>query len=262
MQHLDPESISLAALGEDLDESGRAHLEGCDTCAMEVEDLHEVVRLARAGDDDPLESPDPAVWAGIHAELGLEPAQLGDPLTRTVPTHDALRAVGAGSRTADGASMRGRSSRRPLGVRHLAAAAAVGVLVGGGALWAVQVFASPPGPEVLAETVLEPLDGSTGEGTATVVSGEGGVRSLDVRSTAGEAGGFEEVWLIAPGLDRMYSLGVLHGGDGSLTIPDSVDLAEFPIVDVSDEPLDGDPTHSGVSVLRGTLPAGSDRQQD
>ncbi|MPY09819.1 anti-sigma factor domain-containing protein [Arthrobacter bussei] len=262
MQHLDPESISLAALGEDLDESARAHLDGCDTCAMEVDDLHEVVRVARAGDDGHLDSPDPAVWAGIHAELGLGPAHLEDPLTRTASARGGLRAVGTGPGPGDVTPMKGRSFRRPFGVRHLAAAATVGVLVGGGALWAVQVFASPPAPEVLAETVLEPLDGSTAEGTATVVSGEGGVRSLDVRSTAGEGGGFEEVWLIAPELDRMYSLGVLHGGDGSLTIPDSVDLDEFPIVDVSDEPLDGDPTHSGVSVLRGTLAAGSGRQQD
>ena len=34
---------------------------------------------------------------------------------------------------------------------------------------------------------------------------------------------------------------------------DSVDLARFSVVDVSAEPLDGDPTHSGDSIVRGAL---------
>jgi hypothetical protein len=36
-------------------------------------------------------------------------------------------------------------------------------------------------------------------------------------------------------------------------IPDGLDLAEFPVVDVSREPLDGDPAHSSDSISRGTL---------
>ena len=34
-----------------------------------------------------------------------------------------------------------------------------------------------------------------------------------------------------------------------------LDLTEFPLLDISVEPLDGDPTHSGVSVARGDLDA-------
>ena len=41
--------------------------------------------------------------------------------------------------------------------------------------------------------------------------------------------------------------------DGIYTVPADVDPGEFPIVDVSVEPPDGDPTHSGVSLARGEL---------
>ena len=42
-------------------------------------------------------------------------------------------------------------------------------------------------------------------------------------------------------------------GTTVLDLPEGIDLAEHPIVDVSVEPLDGDPTNSGVSVARGVL---------
>ena len=51
----------------------------------------------------------------------------------------------------------------------------------------------------------------------------------------------------------LVSLGPLRP-DGIYDIPPGVDPSRFPIVDVSVEPVDGDPTHSGDSVLRGELP--------
>jgi hypothetical protein len=50
----------------------------------------------------------------------------------------------------------------------------------------------------------------------------------------------------------MVSLGPVRS-DGRYEIPAAVDVSAFPIVDVSIEPADGVPTHSGRSVLRGTL---------
>lgn len=38
-----------------------------------------------------------------------------------------------------------------------------------------------------------------------------------------------------------------------LNLPDGLDLAEFPIVDISLEQFDGDPTHSGDTIIRGIL---------
>lgn len=256
MQHLEQDPISLAALGEELDGDQQAHLDGCDSCALEVEQLRTVVLLARQGSPaQPLEAPDPGVWASVHRQLGLGSSQAEDPLTRTSSGAQARIEAPSPSRDAVANLREWRTPRPSSGPRYLLGAAVVGMVIGGGALWAVQSLTSGESREIVAEAVLEPLDGFTGEGTAAVVSGADGVRSLEVTSTGNDADGYEEVWLIGPELDRMYSLGVLRGGRGSLTMPDSIDLAEFPIVDISDEPLDGDPTHSGVSVLRGSLTA-------
>ena len=40
-----------------------------------------------------------------------------------------------------------------------------------------------------------------------------------------------------------------------LPLPAGISLADYPVVDISAEPYDGDPTHSTDSVVRGTLPA-------
>jgi anti-sigma-K factor RskA len=74
----------------------------------------------------------------------------------------------------------------------------------------------------------------------------------DDTSLPSDIDGFYEVWLIDENVEGMISLGVLTS-DGRLDVPDGVDPAAFPVVDISVEPLDGDPTHSGQSVLRGVL---------
>jgi len=51
----------------------------------------------------------------------------------------------------------------------------------------------------------------------------------------------------------MVPLGVVSPGSQTFELPADLDLGQFPLVDVSVEPLDGDPTHSGVSVARGEL---------
>ena len=62
-----------------------------------------------------------------------------------------------------------------------------------------------------------------------------------------------EVWLITEDATEIISLGMLEGQTGEFVVPDAVDLREFVLVDVSDEPVDGDPTHSGDSIVRGAL---------
>ncbi len=70
------------------------------------------------------------------------------------------------------------------------------------------------------------------------------------------ADGIYEVWLFDVETDRLVALGALDdSGKGWLTVPTGVDVADYPQVDTSLEPADGDPTHSGNSVLRGDLPA-------
>ena len=61
-----------------------------------------------------------------------------------------------------------------------------------------------------------------------------------------------ELWLIKPDLSAMTSLGLIEDVDGYV-IPAGIDVTEYSVVDLSIEPNDGDPTHSGRSILRGTL---------
>jgi len=58
--------------------------------------------------------------------------------------------------------------------------------------------------------------------------------------------------MIDTDVTRLVSLGPVRA-DGTYDLPPGLDPAQFPVVDVSVEPLDGDPTHSGDSVLRGEL---------
>jgi hypothetical protein len=50
------------------------------------------------------------------------------------------------------------------------------------------------------------------------------------------------------------SLGVLDGANtGRFTIPPGLDLSRYPVVDISLQPFDAGPAHSGHSAVRGTL---------
>lgn len=259
MQHLDPGTISMAALDEPLDADSQGHLDHCDTCAGEVRELNSVVLAAR-GDvtGAPLESPDPQVWAGIHHELGLQTSLLADPLGKTplavVPAPERPAANPA-QRAETVVALEPRAERRTFTSRFLIAAVTAGVLTGAAAVWAAQQLGAESAPSVVAQSELDPLEGFTAQGNATVYANDDGARTLEITVTEEQVAGYQEVWLIAPDLQEMYSLGVVGAGTSSFAIPDSVDLAAFPIVDISDEPLDGDPVHSGVSVLRGTLTA-------
>ncbi|HEU4758159.1 MAG TPA: anti-sigma factor, partial [Agromyces sp.] len=67
------------------------------------------------------------------------------------------------------------------------------------------------------------------------------------------AGDVREVWLIRTDASGLVSLGLLEGDSGRFVVPDGIDLGEFTLVDVSAEPVDGDPAHSGDSIVRGEL---------
>jgi anti-sigma-K factor RskA len=122
--------------------------------------------------------------------------------------------------------------------------AAAGLLVGGG-----------DDREIVAEVALERLE-DVGSGRATLVrEADGSLRLRLVESGLPPADdAYYEVWLIAPDITRMVSLGPLHPG-GDYVVPRGIDPAEYPIVDISVEPVDGEPTHSGRSVLRGVFEA-------
>ena len=107
---------------------------------------------------------------------------------------------------------------------------------------------------VIEQARLDPLRaGAPADGEARVVEA-GGVRELrlSVPGLAAREDGFYEVWLLAES-GQMVPVGALVGGDSRWPLPPGLDVADYPVVDVSLEPYDGDPTHSGDSLLRGTL---------
>ena len=109
--------------------------------------------------------------------------------------------------------------------------------------------------DVVAQTALSnvglsPL-GSAASGTAEIIRrGTSYLLHLDVSRVPNEPASYVEVWLIDRQVKGMISLGPYHG-NGDYVIPSGVDPAKYPIVDVSIEPSDGVPTHSGVSIVRG-----------
>jgi anti-sigma-K factor RskA len=105
----------------------------------------------------------------------------------------------------------------------------------------------------LSNAGLDP-SGASSTGRARLVVLDDGSRAidLDVSDLPKIDGEFFELWLIDRQVKGMVSMGPVRGS-GRYIIPAGVATDAFPIVDVSIEPVDGVPTHSGVSVLRGVL---------
>jgi hypothetical protein len=256
VRHCTPEQLALAALREPLPADDDTHLDSCGTCRAEVASLRRVVdalavpELAAPRAAVP---PPPGVWAGIAAATGVATA----PRPRTP---DAAPAVPppAAPRPAAGTPPTAPAEVVPLRTRRsrllLAAAASLVVGVGIGA-GAVALGTGDDDGLAVAAAALDPLDDRGATGEARAVERPDGSRVLELDLSAADPDdGFYEVWLIDEAVEDMYSLGVVRGGgEIALEVPPGVDLGEFPVVDVSLEPLDGDPLHSGVSVARGVL---------
>ena len=223
MAHCDPQTLSLIAIGEEPTSDEALHLVTCDDCRREWESLREVVDVARNIDDDEFMAPPTHVWAAISEEIGSDAGNV-------VP-------------------LRTKRGFAP----WIAVAATVGLVLGGvgGAL----LMRSTP-PEIVASVALEPLADYSTTGTATVEIVDGTeMLAVDVTGLPSTAGYFE-VWLLAPDASSMIALGTLGAGESTvLPLPAGVSLADYPVVDISAEPYDGDPAHSTDSVVRGTLPA-------
>ena len=178
-----------------------------------------------------LEQPPAHVWTAIAGELSLDQDQTVTPISRA------------------------RRQRRRW--TSLAAAAAVGIVGGVGATLAVQQLGDGGGDEVVARAELEPLPAWEATGDAEVIVQPDGSRQLrvDLELASDQPDGFREVWLLTPDVSRMVSLGELDGNTGTVPIPSWVDLDDYAVVDVSLEPFDGQPAHSGDSIVRGPLQA-------
>jgi hypothetical protein len=221
--HCEPQTLSLIALGEQPSAEDAMHLVTCDTCRRDWESMRATVDVARNLDDDELITPPDHVWAAIAEEISADSGTL-------VP-------------------MRSRRRIAP----WIALAAAVGVVLGG--VVGASLMRSAP-PEIVASVALEPLADYSTTGTATVEVVDGSeMLAVDVSGLPATDGYFE-VWLLAPDASSMIALGTLGAGESAmLPLPAGVSLANYPVVDISAEPYDGDPAHSTDSIVRGTLPA-------
>lgn len=230
MRHVDPDNLALLALGEQLaDDVEREHLDACPECAQEFATLARAATVGRstleAGD---LLEPDPRVWNRIVDELKLSPRRAArrEPAAKVTPIRRWM----------------------PVIASLAAAAVVVAALFGWQAL-------SASSTRVLATATLEAFPDWPGAiGEATVEEASDGVRTVNVSfETGGDNSGYHEVWLITSDATRLVSLGIVTGSSGTFTIPDGVDITEYDLVDISAEPYDGDPTHSGDSIVRGQL---------
>lgn len=250
MLHCEPETLALAALSEVIPAEDQMHLDSCAPCRAEVAELLELVTIAREAPRALPPAP-ASVWDGIRAELGLgADLREGD-------------SAGNGQEVTPGSSapvvdLDSRRSRRRM-FTVAAVAATAGAIVGGSVVWSAldrtTQVAAPGG--VVAQAVLNPLSSSVAEpGKAQVLdSPDGQVIRVDARSLPKDSG-FHEVWLIDKDVTKLVALGALPSGSvGTFTIPPGVHIEDFPVVDISLEPYDGDPGHSHHSLMRGILEA-------
>jgi anti-sigma-K factor RskA len=132
----------------------------------------------------------------------------------------------------------------------LAAGTVIGMQLGDGG--------SPSGPtETLALSTIgnEVPQGASGQVKLTGVAEGGGEKAvLDVSGLKPNAAGeFYELWLIGDDgeLVALGSFNVESDGASQIEVPVPVNPGKFRYFDVSIEPDDGSPDHSGRSVLRG-----------
>lgn len=254
-------------------------------------ELEAILRVLAAldGPAPDLADPPPHLWGRIAAELAPE--------TEAV-AHDGPR---QGEATGEDVAPDGVAAVRPIGSARsvargrwwpLAAAAAVGLVIGGGAVGAAmsggpwqggapeagKPAATSPAPPTPASPTSEtdaPGQGAElggGEdliGTAvmaSVTTDGSAARAEMTRAADGEMhlavhvpqvpapeDGYLEVWIRDEAATRMISLGTVTRQDSVLTVPEGVDLASYPMLDVSHEHFDGDPSHSTISLWVGEM---------
>jgi hypothetical protein len=260
--HCDDEVLALVALGEQVSAADSAHLAGCDRCREEVTSLGGLVAAVRVPLTDGAPVTPPArVWSQIARAtgVGVTPRTVETSGSRPLDGPAAPEPLGLRPRRPGRSGPPGRPGRwgRVSGSMVAVAASALVIGVVGGVVGSSLLGegSAPPQPQMIAQVALAALPADPGaQGEASVVNTSQGRRlRVDVSRLTGTTG-FYEVWLIDRDVKKMIPLGILPGTGGEFDIPDGVDLGQYPIVDVSNEPLDGNPAHSGTSLLRGTIP--------
>ena len=237
--HLDPEQLALLAMGEPVaSDADEDHIAACPDCQHELGELRHAALVGRSAiDAGEMLTPPERVWDAIRDEVGLSApdAEPGLAAPRTGPAHAAPRRRRGGLATA--------------WVLAASLVVVAGVAVGG---WAVGQRTAVV--EVAAAS-LDAFPNHPGAvGAAVLEETPDGTRMVRVELEADQApDSYREVWLITKDASALVSLGVLDGGEGTFTVPAEIDVSQYVLVDVSNEPDDGQPGHSGDSIVRGEL---------
>ena len=274
-------------------EQHRAHVAQCARCGREVELLREAVVIAATGSEVELVAPPSRVWDAVEAATGPVPAraQVPPPVSlRPVSVGSGVDGSASEGSASDGAGVdragarptaaptpstrpadpqgRGGAGRaRLVPFRLAAAAAAVALVLGAGVGALVSQLdegdqTSNPTAQTLGTAELTSVDAEAEpRGTAELRRQDDHAvlhvqaSDLDAAGAPDGAGtGTREVWLLNEDGRRMVSLGLLAPGEsGDFTLPERLLAEGYRVVDISYEPDDGDPVHSGQSLARGTI---------
>jgi hypothetical protein len=203
----------------------------------ELDELLNEMRTRIGEQPTDLEAPPPDLWHDIESQLdGIDSTNMPETREESTTEHSNVTSLA-----------HHRRRRRPAGILLGAVAASVVAAVAIGTIVDRNV-------NTIGEVELAVLDSGEPFGVATVLQSGDELRlEIDLDQTLqSEQGEFYELWIIDTDVEEMFSLGRIDAG-GTFTVPAGVDVADFPVVDISVERNDGDPTHSGNSVYRGQL---------
>ena len=238
MQHPNDDVLIEIALSHG-NHPDAAHLDTCAECRRAVDEFVRAIDATAFGPDR-LEPPSEAVWRRVLAEIDA-------------PVELRTRSQGSAELqpTAPAAPKR-RNRRRAL----LAVAAALLIGAGIGRLTAGVSDEPTVATTTLARTPLSTLGDAPEElGEADLTRSGSTTQVRIAMNSLPSKGQIVEAWLINKDGRRMISIGFVHGTEPQQFVIDPRLLDEgYVIVDVSREPLDGNPKHSGDSIVRGTLP--------
>ncbi len=263
MPHPNEDDLAGLAAGEDTALEVAAHVETCEQCSVAMAELRNTIAHLRTVPDidDGWVVPPAGLWSRIADDLDAPSAASAGPAAvppAADPATPTVTEVASPTVATDLARYRAdrlpAPRRRTWLVAGLAAASLVVGLTAGRFIWGP----SESGTSTIVVTApLDTLDTKVREGSAALERVDGRLDLRVATASALDAGdGYLEVWLINRDLKRMVSVGVLRSGETGL-FPVSQALLDqgYVIVDVSREAFDDKPQHSGVSLLRGQLPA-------
>lgn len=275
-QHLSDEQTLRLALVAPASGEESTHLQGCDHCRAEVEATRRVVGALSAPAE--ILEPPAGLWERIRHQIEDETGAETEDEKRHPAGDETGHGTAGGAATAatrraplpwarrggpaPSAPVRRRSQQGGQRRGRLAAAAAAGVLVGavagavgfGLAASGRDDDGGDPGIVQIGATTLDPVAAESMSGQARLERDEQGRLLLAVDVSELPEDGYLEVWLRDADATRLVSLGVLDTTTGTLQVPQGIDLTDYPVVDVSQEHLDGDPTHGGQTLVAGALP--------